>query len=386
VRTPVLALIAVLTLASTASAQFGGWGRGYDRPEIDSAELERFAEMLDLDGGQVELMEQLHAAYVARVTELGSTMRETMDAARNEFRRTRNTEVWRDLGEIMAEFREQRDKLTAALMFDLQLTLGVDDERWGDVERLHRRIRALPGNAVLSGEGVDLVTLAEDMDIEGREGVGELLRDYEVELDRAIRARDAAQAPIRRDPFAYFGPDAGDDAQEAVQDARDRSAAIRDLHRRFARQLRPRLEPDTADRLDREILERSFPRVYGQTTADQALETIDELDSLTPDQREQVAGLRERYARELAVANGRLAEAIEADEMESSIRPWWGRRGRPEQNPELAELNDERRRVIEDAVAALRSILSDEQAEALPRPGESDWRERARRSIGGAAP
>ncbi len=383
---PMLLLVTALLLvmAPSTSAQFGGFGRGLDRPELDSAELARIADRLELDEAEVELAEQLHAAYVARVGELGRQAQRVMEGARSEFRRTRDRSVWRDLREVMAGFEDQRDRLTETLMEDLQLALGVGDEAWSGVERQHRRLSDLPDRAVLSGEAVDLVLLAEDLGVAGDESVAGVLATYELELDRAIRARDAAQAPIREDPFAYFGPDAGEAERAALEEAREASAAIKSVHERFARRIRPLLPPEVAERFDRELRERSFPRVYAETAADRALAMADELASLSADQREAIDGVAERYRRDVSAANQRLARAIEEDELTRLPGP--PRRQGAERNEELTRLNEEKRRLVAETVGALRSILTDEQAEALPEPEEADWRRRARRAIEGSAP
>lgn len=376
-----LGVACLVLLSAPALAQRGpggGW-RGSTEPQVTTESLEQMSEMLGLSEDQAFVVEEMHAGYLSEVQALADEVREVFDAARQEFRDTRDREVWRDLGEVMQRFGERRDDLTDALLSDVRLILLPEqEEQWAGVERYHRRYSSLQSDGLISGETVDLVDVVRTMDLEAtaREQVDSLLAQYEVEFDRALIDRNRKyEEGLSQGPGRFFDGDV-EEMEKLFEASRDAAIKLRDINRRYERQIGNSLDPEARAELEMEVNKRAFPQVYRKTQADETVSAALGMEDLTEAQRVQIADLRASYERELEAANARLAQEIARGEMERTVESFFRRRGGGDAEEVLAA-RDARRDVVERAVDRIRGVLTPEQAERLPERGESeDWRTR----------
>lgn len=377
----VLACAAPLFFTSPAEAQPRRQFGDVASPKIDSQEIELYRDMLDLDEDQLEIVRQLQQAYTAELAKLNDKAREISEAARNEFRETRDGTVWRDMRRVVEKLTEQRDALTEATLADVRLILSPDqEEKWSTVERFRRRRHDLSSGASLSGEAVDLIALTtEDLVPEAsREPVDALLDQYANDLDRAIRERDRIRAKLE-DAEAAEDAGSGDLSQEEEDqffvDIRAKSATIRDLNRKYVRLLTVELGSELGSSLEASFERASFPAVYQESAAEQAFVTAVMLDDLRPDQGDRVRAAQTAFLRDRAALNEKIADAIEEDEMSRTTARRWGRGfGGQRGQSEAQELMKSRRELDQRAVEQLRSMLSPEQAGRLPESKAEDWR------------
>ena len=377
----VLACAAPLFLTSHAEAQPRRQFGDVASPKIDSQEIEIYRDMLGLDEDQLETVRQLQQAYTAELAKLNEKAREISDAARKEFRETRDATVWRDMRRVIEKMTEQRDALTEATLADVRLILSPEqEEKWSTVERFRRRRHDLPSGATLSGEAVDLIALTnQDLVPEAsREPVDALLDQYANDLDRAIRERDRIRAKLD-EAEAAEDAGSGDLSQEEEDrffvDIRAKSAAIRDLNRKYVRLLTVELGSEVGSSLEASFERASFPAVYQESAAEQAFVTAVMLDDLRPDQADRVRAAQTAFLRDRAALNEKIADAIEEDEMSRTGPRRWGRGFGGQRGPsEAQELMKSRRELDQRAVEQLRSMLSPEQAGRLPENKAEDWR------------
>jgi hypothetical protein len=385
-RTLALAALAaaVLSVAAPAQAQPRRGFGDVAEPRIDSQEIEKYKDMLGLSEDQLDAARELHQAYIAELAKLNDRAREVTEAARNEFRETRNATVWRDLRGVIEKFSDQRDALTESTLDDLRLLLSPEqDARWINVEQFRRRRHDLTQGATLSGEAVDLIAITDEAALppESVGAVRSLLAQYAPELDRAIVERDRVRARLRDAERAEDdgGPDLSDaEETEFFQDIKAKSAAIRDLNRKYVRQIVAEIGPEPGAEYETAFQRASFPRVYGESSAEKAFRATFDMADLTPAQADQIRASQAAYLRDRAAANAKIAAAIEAQEMaqaEPSRRGPGFFRDR-EGNNEIQEMLEARRASDLDALTKLRAILTPEQAGRLPEAPVEDWRSR----------
>jgi hypothetical protein len=374
-----LALALMVVSAPALHAQFGGGMRDVADPEVDSQQLDTIAEMLDFSNQQRELASQLLQGYLAEMTRLGENVRAMMDGARAEFRETRDPRVWQDLMEAMGPFEEEKRTITQRFMEDLRLILEPEqDDKWDDVERFHRRYTSFSDDALLSGENVDLIAAVGDMDLPADQmaAVEPILEQYALEIDRALRERNKVYEESMEGAMQLWRDQDFEEMQKRFDNSRDAAETVRDVNRRFAREVETTLEREFASEWSREFKARSFPRVYRATPTVEAFETALAFDDLTPEQREEISAMRDAYRARVGSVNDEIAGAIEESEMSRSIMSFFGR-GRNNDSNEVREARDEKRELERQTQDRLRALLTEDQRDRLPdRESNRDWRDR----------
>jgi len=383
----VVGCAAVLAIASPAAAQFRG-GPGMFRqmmePSVNTAQLDRYAKMLELTPDQRETVNEMLTGFQLEHQAIAAEIRETMEGARDEMRRNGDPTVWRDVGQVMDKYRQRIKVIESAFFEDVQLLLtDAQAAKWPSVERLRRRETTIDQGGIVSGETVDLVRLVEDVKLpaEAARDVAPVLEQYEVDMDKALASRNEVyDAGMRQGMELWFG---GDQAavQKLFETARAEAVKVRDVNRRYARQIEGLLPDEQRRAFNAAFREKSFPRVYGDAIVPRAVKITKELSDLTPEQREQVAAIAESYARDSSAINDRWAKAIEDNEMNRTAASMFGMGGRDDGTREMREA---RRTLDQTTMQKIRAVLTEEQRTRLPEPEERpDWR---RRGGGGGGP
>jgi len=380
-----VALSAPAALAQPWGGGFGGGGGGeFLQPGISRRDMDRYAAFLALDDDQREAAMVLLDGYQTSFDAVARDMRDAMDAAREEFRDTRDPSVWRDLGPRMQAFGAQREEMEADLLRDVREILTAEQAAlWPRMEMMRRR-DATMRRGFLSGESVDLVRLTEDQALaaDAAAQVRPILDRYEQDMDRALTDRNKVFETNREKGVEAW--QAGD--MEAVDalfaEAREASIRVRDLNRQYARQIAAALPGEAGAKFDSEFQRRSFPRVYRQDYAERAIDAATKFTDLTPEQSESLTGIRQSFQRELGVLQSKQAAAQEESEVSRTIGDFMGRgRGGPGGSDRSAvrEARAERQALDDRFLAQLRGILTPEQAARLPeRRDEADDDDRPR--------
>ena len=377
-----LGFVAIVALSPAAQAQFGGRGfRDIAQPDVDRMQIDIIAEMLSFSEDQVELAYELHTGYLAEMTELEEVVRGIMDGVRQEFRETRDPSVWQEMMGAMEPLREDKDQYTESFMEDLQLILNEDQfAEWDEVERFHRRYTSFSDDGMLSGETVDVIMAVRDMDLpeEDMAALKPILNQYSIELDRALKSRNEAYEEGMSQGMALWRSNDMEKMQELWEDAKGHAERVRDLNRRFAKQVEAALDPAFAGEWQREFKEQSFPRVYRPTFTARSLTAAEKITTLSPEQTEQIEAIVGEYHNRIDSMNDEIAKLVEKSEMERDISSMMGRRGRggaeqDEARNARGEKSDYEAAVLE----RVRNLLTEEQRQMLPeREDNRDWRER----------
>ncbi len=100
-----------------------------------------------------------------------------------------------------------------------------------------------------------------------------------------------------------------------LKQSREASVKVREVNRRYARQVQDLLPDDKKAAFDHAFKQASFPNVYRQSQSDRQIVAAQGFADLTEEQKTAIAALKESHARDEAAAQERLAAAMEENEM-----------------------------------------------------------------------
>ncbi|MDX2130672.1 MAG: hypothetical protein SFY69_01310 [Planctomycetota bacterium] len=391
-----LAVGAAITLHTESAAQaqpegrgrggFGGGGgpgggmrEAWMGPALTARQLERYADLVGLTEDQQVAAEAIVEAYQEQVRQQGETMRQKTEEIRAEWEDTRDPTVWQGMRKVMQDVREERKKLDDGLMEEIKSILEpTQEEKWPAFERAVRRDQGVR-RGLMSGERVNLFDLVERVEMapEARSTVDAALSEYDVELDRALTTRNAAYEEAFTKMMELRQAGNMEEMQALMDKGREASVRVREINRKYARQLMDMLPEEKREEFDAAFKRESFPEVYRPTMAQRALDAAAGFEDLTDTQRESVRTLRESYSRTLRTSNDKMASAIEENEMKATVGAMMMQRfgGGREQGP-LDEIRRERRESNSATLESLRKILSPEQIERLPSREQGEDEER----------
>lgn len=377
------AVAVVLTSASPVVAQpgggqgrggpGGGFGGGFGGmggfgPTIASRDLDRYADFLRLSPEQREMSRLLFEGYTEQTRQLGNTLRQQMERVREQFRENRDPSAWQGIQSSMEEMRASRVKIETGFLEDFKAILS-DDQRakWPELERSMRRDRLLP-RGLMSGERLDVIRLVDEADLPPvvRAEAELVLEQYTLALDRALVRRQEVQEDAMRQAGELFRSGDMDQAQGLLEKARSASTEVRDLNRKYARQIEALLPDDHRGSWQAAVKRASFPQIYRPSMAARSFEAAAGFADLDETQKDALAAMRASYERDVSSVNDRLAAAQEESEGAITVREIMRRgRGGAEEGP-MGELRRERRDLDRSALDNLRKLLRPEQIERLP--------------------
>jgi hypothetical protein len=270
--------------------------------------------------------------------------------------------------EAGAKFRTEKTRLDKTFMSDLKSLLTPEQEgNWATFERVHRREKQMD-RGLISGERADLVKLVEEAKLapEAQTKVQPLLAQYEEELDRELVNREKVQEDLmNRMSGMQFGPDMDQEKmQRMIEEGRDAAKRVREVNRKYARQVQEQLPEDQQFAFAKAFKSASYPDVYRETYANTAIGSALGFADLDANQKQSVQAIRENYARDIAVLNDKLAVAQE--EMEENFSLERMREGGDRTQDGLRELRRQKRELDEATVESLRKVLTPEQQDRLP--------------------
>lgn len=333
-------------------------------PGISTRDLERYGRFLNLTPEQFEAAAALLEGYQSEFDAAARKMREATDAAREEFRDTRDFTVWDDIRPKMEAFQARRKELEAAFLRDIKdIVTEEQAAKWPTLERMRRRDLSLR-RGFISGEGMDVIAMTEELKLsaEALEALKPALQQYEIEMDRALIERNELYEQGFAQGMTLFRQ--GDMAAigEIFNKAREAAVKVRDINRRFARQVEGLLPESSRGEFAAEFREKSFPSVYRESYAARAMEIAEAFEDATPEQKQGIASLRSAYEREAATLNDRWAKAIEENEMTVTPMQMMGGGG----SPAIRDARTARRNLDDRTVEKLKGLLTEGQVSRLP--------------------
>ncbi|MFG0283686.1 MAG: hypothetical protein ACF8R7_04630 [Phycisphaerales bacterium JB039] len=375
------AALAIATLVPVARAQPGGggpFGGGQMGPSVSTRDLETYAGMLGMDEGQRELAMALFESYRDSIEAEAQKFRDAMEDARAEFQQTQDRSAFEGVREQGEAYQQRRENLEQTFFSDVKSLLTPEQEQaWPKVERAHRRNTTLQ-RGLMSGERVDLVQIASEVEVGDNPRVTAALGLYEVDLDRVLVRRNQVIEDAFGQVRELFEDGDQDRIERVFDNARDASKQVRDVNRRYADQIAALLDAEKAAAFRAAVQEAALPRVYRPTQASRALDAAMGFEDLTENQKAAVQALKDRYDGQLAPLNAQLAREIEKAEEDADARTFMrmrfqrggqqGRGGRGGDDDGTRELMDKRRDLDRQTLDLLSETLTEAQIERLPRP------------------
>lgn len=405
--------LVIQTLLSDYEEAFGPASQA-----AQSALQEEAQQMMQgfLAGGMRERMEQSWEAVRADLEQLRAEtggeidpevrnriIRERMEKLSQEIQAEReksgaNAEMRESIGRMIdiverwkAQRTRMRDDFVAGLRATLNETQAAD---WQAFDRFMRRERSLPHGAI-SGESVNLLKIVDDANLsdEIMASIEPILIRYEMELDAALRSRDAHldQSEIR------FLRAAQSFNQREVEELARRSAEmhrmVRDVNDRYRMELVAALPEELRKPVERAALVAGYDRVYRPTQVERAFEVALGLEDLSPEVRPVIEGLQSQFNAEIASLNERILMQIQRQEPQDVVEdatrmmsvlngqfPMGGMggdpfgRGRGQSAGPLEEMMSKRGDLSNAYMRRLRDALTPEQQAKLPQRGRGPGR------------
>lgn len=335
-------------------------------PAISSRQVDQFSKILGLTKEQKDLANALLEGYAQEAAAAQKVMRDAGEKAREEARESGDPGAWGRMGEQMTKFRDDRKKLDDGFMSDLKSVLTPQQaEKWPSVERSLRRASTLRWGR-LSGERVDLIELTERQkyDEAVMAEVGVLLATYEEDLDRELVRRNEVYEGAMQKMMELFRNGDMAEAQAVVEKGREAGIRVRDVNRRYARQIEDVLPEDKKAPFEAEFKKESFPEAYRRTNSSTAIDAAMGFKDLTPEQSEKITQLKATFDREVSANSAKIASATEAAEadfkIENMMQGGWRQEGPG------SDARRERRDLDRKTLESLKGILTEAQAAKLP--------------------
>ena len=358
----------------------GGGGRGFGggpggdvlQPSVNSREIDRLTKIVALDKDQQEAVKTLFESYQEQFKARSQDLRTKMERTRDEFRDSRDPTVWQNLRGDMDKFRPVRDEMEQSFLSDVKTVLRDDQQAsWPKFERAVRRSRGL-NRGRLSGERVDLIAIVERVDLpdDSKKQVEPVLELYEADLDRTLAARMEFEKEQMSKFFETMQSGDTQAMQKMLEEGRKLSVAVRDVNRRYARQVEDLVPEDKKTMITEEVKRQSFGRIYGETRAERLVKAAEAMKDLSAEQKTAIDAMASSFNREMTSLNDQLAKAQEKLEMtvtaENMMTMFRGGDGGP-----LDDLYTKRRQLGSKTEDELRKLLTPEQQERLPKADDN---------------
>lgn len=388
-------VLAVLSLgvamqvgATEARAQGFGGPDMMGMMSISKRSLDSYAKKLGFTPEQTEALQALHEGYRSEAKkaadEFGKAQREAMREAQEE-------QDWGAMGKIMAKegakLQERMQASEKQFLEDFRsLCTEAQAGRWPAVERARRRDQFMRVGMV-SGAGVDVLAAADRTKtaMTGNEAYDAVAEQYELEIDRKLtefkRVQEEMQAEQMKQAEEGFDFSKMQEmmakAQEMLKPIVEVSTSLRDTNREYARKLADLMTEADRNKFNAEVDLRTHPRVYRASHTTKSLDAALKLADLTPEQAEQIRGIRDSYAADAQGLNTRWASAIEEQEAKNGgtfgVMTMGFMGGGDEGQDPVRDARKARRDLDKQVLERLKGVLTEAQREQLPARDEEPF-------------
>lgn len=326
--------------------------------------IEKAKRLLDLDDDQFEIVKDLYDGYRAAYR----TLVEDTDArCRQAYQKARDDGNW---GEAEAKCHEMMKKTLASLeklddtfTNDLRSILsGNQLAKFDEFARTKRR-ESTRHTSMLSGEGADPIDILHALRINP-----DKLTDFSVAEGEYAEALD--RQIITRSQIWKTGYDAylAGDEWKRIRDDYPKlyvvSKQIRDLNRKFSRQIAEMLGDEDRARFEDEFKKRSYPQVYKESVIAKRLKAARRVEGLTESQKDQLTNLERSYDRDAETINARWRSSL--DRVQDLIVASASRSWNSSEAQDVREVVDERVKLDKKYLDRIDAVLTEAQVGTLP--------------------
>lgn len=329
------------------------------RPLIDKAK-----RLLNLDDDQFEIVKDLYDGYRSAYRTLVS---DTDAKCRQVYQKARDDGNWGDaetkVREMMKKTLGSLERLDDTFTTDLRAILSGNQLAQFDEFARAKRRESTRHTSMLSGEGADPIDILLSLKIDPDKlpDFATASAEYAESLDRQIIARSS----IWKTGYeAYLG---GDDWKRIRDDYPKLyvvSKQIRDLNRRFARQIGEMLGEEDRTKFEDEFKKRSYPQIYKESVITKRLKAARNVEGLSDSQKDQLTTLEHSYEREAETTNARWRSWLDRvqDLIVSSANRSWN----STEAQEVRDVVEERVKLDKKYLDRIDAVLTPDQVNGLP--------------------
>ncbi len=365
---------------------------------------EQMEQMAAEKGGELT-QEERQQFFRDSMTKLGEEVQKEMKSS-GAFDEMRGS-----LGTMVGEFnkwQETKGRLRKTFVDGMQASLSdPQTKKWPAFDRFLAREKTLP-RATISGEGVNLFIVLDEAGLskETFEKLRPIMDEYELQLDQALKTRnDFLTANEAKYLEAIYKADQ-DGAKRFAQRSVDLREKVRDVNDRYREAICAQLTAEDAARVRRAALASAYDRVYRQSGVERAFEAALKIEGLEAGVLDSLKSLQTAYEGEVNPVNDRIVQAIRKEEptqqtdemvrivgflsgdvpMSQMMRgPGGGPGGQGGNQGDVRNLMDKRSTMNETYLDRIKSLLTPEQFESLPK-GRNDRQGGGGQMFGGNGP
>jgi len=372
-----IVLAAPLALLTMASAQFGGKAGFTEafKPDILPRDMTLIVETLKLEDWQRPIVESLIEDYTASFKTGCDAVREKMvELAKAQ---KGGPKTIKGLLAPIEQWQPEKQKLFNDFMESVKGQLSeMQRERWPKFERTLRRERGLQ-DSDLSGEGVDLIAIARQMQLppDAMAASQAAFDEYELALDKALLAREQridALMPGFTKAMEEMDMDQGVGLQKQIMEAR---VVVRGVQDESIERISATLPPPHGGEFRERALAAGYKEAFQPDPLASFFQVIDGLTDLTADQKAGIAAARSKWNTTLTDLRGRMLQTMRSDEPNKPIRATkaaqarlaakQGKTAEPVPADAMVPLRNEKNRLVQETRDAVLALLTPEQKEKI---------------------
>lgn len=372
---------------SEGARRMGMGGNGQEAPPFNRRQIERMAEQMGLSEDQKVAAMTLLEGYDEQVRKASEDARTRRREAMEKFRESQDPAVWETVRTAATADRDARKKLDTQLLADLSAVMTAEQAaKWPSAERALKRGQSLR-RGLLSAERADIMELVQESELPEQtlKDLEPVLSQYEVDIERQLAERDRLMEAAGMDQMFRMRM-AGDNEglEKFLAERRDAATKVRDINRRYARQVQDVLPEEAKGAFVQRFKEASYPDIYRRTQAHRALDAAWNMSDLSDEQKLKIDDIRNTFTSAAEKANTTLQS--HRDRMEEELTPArLAQEGmRALEDEDMRAAMRARREIDQGVLAQLKDVLTPEQYEKLPKPdNEEQGERRERRGRGG---
>ena len=362
------------SIAPVAQAQMGRGGMaGLFVPDFMPRDLPVFVDSLGLEEWQRPILEALLEDYGTNFATAADGVRSQMSSFKDAAATANPDKIVDMIAAPLIAWGGEKKKLREDFLESVRSQLSdVQAEAWPRLERAMRREKSLP-NGALSGESLNLVLITREIDVPPivADAARAAMDEYEIRLDEALAARDAAdEGSIGARLKALNDTNKFVSTEQALMTLR---VAVRTAQEQGIAAIRDALGAEYGKKFEQRALRRAFPQVYGPDPVSPLFEAALALPDLTPEQKTKLGEIRVGFDTDHGALRVRYADAIRSSEPQEPRRraealAMKAAGGNPKFNesPEIDAIKLEQQELFTRYRAKIAEVLNDAQKELVP--------------------
>jgi len=362
------------SIAPVAQAQMGRGGMaGLFVPDFMPRDLPVFVDSLGLEEWQRPILEALLEDYGTNFATAADGVRSQMSSFKDAAATANPDKIVDMIAAPLIAWGSEKKKLREDFLESVRSQLSdVQAEAWPRLERAMRREKSLP-NGALSGESLNLVLITREIDVPPivADAARAAMDEYEIRLDEALAARDAAdEGSIGARLKSLNDTNKFVSTEQALMTLR---VAVRTAQEEGIAAIRDALGAEYGKKFEQRALRRAFPQVYGPDPVSPLFEAALALPDLTPEQKTKLGEIRVGFDTDHGALRVRYADAIRSSEPQEPRRraealAMKAAGGNPKFNesPEIDAIKLEQQELFTRYRAKIAEVLNDAQKELVP--------------------